>query len=311
MSRKTVKLPQHLLTMETLNREQINRILQRANYYLKNFVKKNRTCRNLSGKIVANLFFEPSTRTLNSFEIAAKRLGALVLSPTLQTSSIIKGETLLDTVQTLAAMGANTFVIRHAENGICHWLAEKSVLKSTFINAGDGSHQHPTQALTDLFTIQQHKKNWSTLNIAIIGDILHSRVAHSLINGLLAMKVANIHLIGPVHLIPTHLNDPCIKIFHSLPEGLSDSDVIVALRLQKERMQQQQIPDFTNFHQQFGLTDKILSLTKPDSIVMHPGPINREIEIASRVADGPRSVILQQVQNGVAIRMAVFDLFCH
>jgi aspartate carbamoyltransferase catalytic subunit len=297
----------HLLSMKTLNSADIAAILKRADYFLKNFVQKNRVCTTLKGKVIANLFFEPSTRTCNSFEIAAKRLGAIVLTPQLQTSSILKGESLIDTVQTFAAMGVSAFVIRHPENQVCEMLAAE-IPTATFFNAGDGTNQHPSQALIDLFTIQQHKKNWSKLRVSMIGDILHSRVAHSLTEGLLTMNAAEIRLIGPANLLPAKSSHARVKIFHSLKQGLPDSDVILTLRIQKERLQQ--TIDFASFHQQFGLTAATLALAKNDAIVMHPGPMNRNIEIDSTVADGPQSVILQQVRNGVAIRMAILDLFC-
>lgn len=296
----------NLISIKTLTREDILAILKRANYFLKNFIHPNRVSKKLNGKVIANLFFEPSTRTCNSFAIAAKRLGAMVLTPPLQHSSLLKGESLLDTLRTFDAMGVSAFVIRHTENHLCEELA-KALPHITLFNAGDGTHEHPTQALIDLLTIQQHKKNWNKLRVSIVGDILHSRVAHSLIAGLLTMGVADIHLIGPKNLVPAKSEHTKIKIFHSLKEGLPDSDVIVTLRVQKERLQQ--TIDFDTFHQQFGLTPKMLALAKPNAIVMHPGPMNRNIEIDSAVADGPQSVILQQVQNGVAIRMAVLDLF--
>lgn len=302
-----LKLPRHLVNMNALSHDDITAILKRADYFLKNVVQKNRVCTTLHGKVIAHLFFEPSTRTDNSFEIAAKRLGAIVLRPALQTSSILKGESLVDTVKTFAAMGVIAFVVRHPENQIGEMLAA-AIPNTTIFNAGDGSHQHPSQALIDLLTIQQHKKDWSKLRVSLIGDILHSRVAHSLTDGLLTLGAAEIRLIGPSNLVPAKSNHARVKIFHSLSEGLPGSDVMVALRIQKERLQQ--TIDFAHFHQQFGLTATTVALAKPNAIVMHPGPMNRDVEIDSAVADGPQSVILQQVQNGIAIRMAILDLFC-
>ena len=300
-------LPANLLSLKTLTKNNITQILQLADHLLTTCVQQDIMLDTLKGKIIANLFFEPSTRTRNSFEIAAKRLGAFVLNPDFKTSSLNKGESLLDTVQTLAAMGVGTFIIRHAENGVPKWLAEQ-LPSNVFINAGDGHHQHPTQGLIDLLTIQQHKADWASLQVTIIGDIFHSRVANSLIDGLLTMGVAEIRLAGPPTLLPDDLPDDRIKIFPALDQSLKDSDVIVTLRVQKERIQKGRIPDLNTFHQEFGLTAERLKLAKPDAIVMHPGPMNREVEIASAVADGKQAVILQQVRNGIAIRMAVLDL---
>lgn len=300
------KLPAHLLSIKSLTRDYIKTILQRANYFLNSAVEKNAIFDILNGKIVAILFFETSTRTRNSFEIAAKRLGAIVQSIDLKISALNKDETILDTVKNLRAMGVDFFIIRHSENDKPAWLA-KHLSSCVVINAGDGNHQHPTQGLIDLMTIKQYKPCWNELCVTIIGDIYHSRVANSLIDGLLMMGVSEIRLSAPPQLLPEKVRDHRIQTFHELNSSLINTDVIVTLRLQKER--HFNLIELTAFRQMFCLTNEKLALAKPDVIVMHPGPINREVEITSEVADGRHSVILQQAHNGVAIRMAVLDLF--
>ncbi|WP_304985693.1 aspartate carbamoyltransferase catalytic subunit [Coxiella-like endosymbiont] len=296
--------PYHLLGMQSLTRNEIDLILQRANDFLGN-VKENRVFDILKGQVVANLFFETSTRTRNSFEIAAKRLGAIVLSPDLKVSALNKGESLLDMARNLQAMGTRFFVIRHTENNQPRMLAEH-LEQGIVINAGDGNHQHPTQGLIDLMTIQQHKPDWTKLCVTIIGDIYHSRVANSLVYGLLIMGVPEIRITGPSQLLPETVKNPRIKKFPELEASLINSDVVITLRLQKER--HSNLMELNTFRQLFGLSAEKFALAKSDAIVMHPGPINREIEMTSEVADGKQSVILQQVQNGVAIRMAVLEL---
>ena len=300
------KLPAHLLNIQSLTRDQIEIILRRADYFLDSAVKNSVIFDILKGKIVATLFFEPSTRTRNSFEIAAKRLGAIVQRADLKISALNKGETILDTVENLRAMGADFFIIRHSENDKPAWLA-KHLSSGVVINAGDGNHQHPTQALIDLMTIKQHKPRWNELCVTIIGDIYHSRVANSLIDALIMMGVSKIHLAAPLQLLPKTIRDHRIQTFRELDSSLVNADVIVALRWQKER--HANLIELTTFRQMFCLTHEKLALAKSDVIVMHPGPINREVEITSEVADGKHSVILQQAHNGVAIRMAVLDLF--
>lgn len=307
----TPHLPQHLLSMKSLNRQAIETILKRSRYYLNKCVNQNKITSTLKGKIVTNLFFEPSTRSRNAFEIAARRLGAIVLNPELSASSLVKGESLLDTVQTFNSLGTSLFVIRHSQDKLPEWISEQMSSSAVFINAGDGRHQHPTQGLIDLFTIQQNKGDWSSLRVAIIGDIAHSRVANSLMDGLITMGVAEIRLIGPSSLLPNNLSAENSKVYSSLDEGLTDCDVIVCLRLQKERMTHPNTLDPVAFQQEYGLTLKKLTRAKYDAIVMHPGPLNRDVEISSDVADSKQSVILQQVRNGVAVRMAVLDLFSH
>ena len=300
------KLPLHLLNIRSLTRYHIQKLIQRANHFLTHGVEKNNVFEELQGQLVVNLFFEPSTRTRNSFEIAAKRLGAIVLNPELKISALSKGESLLDTIKTLEAMGVYFFVVRHFENKVPEWIA-KHLTSSIVINAGDGNHQHPTQALIDLMTIKQYKTYWHQLCVTIIGDIRHSRVANSLIDGLLIMGVSEIRLAGPFSLLPEKMKNNSVKKFTELKASFANCDVIIVLRLQKERHDNSM--DVEIFRQAFGLTPEKLSLAKPDAIIMHPGPINREVEITSSVADSYQSVILQQVRNGVAMRMAILELF--
>ena len=298
--------PLHLLTMRSLTHNHIEKLIQRANYFLTQGIEKNTMFDTLKGCVVVNLFFEPSTRTRISFEIAAKRLGAIVLNPNFKTLSLNKGESLFDTIKTLEAMGVCFFIVRHAENKKPEWIA-KQLSSGIIINAGDGNHQHPTQALIDLMTINQHKPHWNKLCVTIVGDIYHSRVANSLIDGLLTMGVSEIRLAGPLSFLPNNVSNDAIKKFTELKPSLLNCDAIVALRLQKERHKNS--VDTDAFRQTFGLTPEILSSAKSDAIIMHPGPINREIEITSIVVDNQQSVILQQVRNGVAMRMAVLELF--
>jgi aspartate carbamoyltransferase catalytic subunit len=291
----------HLIDINQLSNDDVLSIISQANK-IKNLsnAQNNQT---LSGKTIANLFFENSTRTLVSFELAAKKLGAHVINVNLAQSSTQKGETLKDTIQTLEAMQIDAFVIRHSENNICEkirpWLKPKTVL----INAGDGNNQHPTQGLLDVYTISQHKKHIENLKVTIIGDIKHSRVANSLIDCLYTLGNTSINLFGPKQLLPTSCKKATVA--NTMQSALTNTDVIVMLRIQKERMQQINIPDLDNYHENFGLNKITLSYAKPDCIVMHPGPINRGLEISSEIADNPPSVILDQVQNGVLIRQAV------
>ena len=291
----------HLINIKQLNREKLLKIISQADDIKGNPSKKNDKI--LKGKTIANLFFENSTRTLISFELAAKRLGAHVINVNLTKSSTAKGETLKDTIQTLEAMQIDAFVIRHPENNICKQVKKWLKPNVSLINAGDGNNQHPTQALLDVYTILQHKKNIEEIKIAIIGDIKHSRVANSLIDALHILGNQQIYLFGPQILLP-ETSEKAI-ICDSMEQALKNSDVIVMLRIQKERMAQHNTPDLENYHQNFGLNRKTLAFAKPSCIVMHPGPINRDLEISSEIADNPPSVILEQVQNGVLIRQAV------
>lgn len=297
----------HLIEMEALSKEQILTIFDKATSFLKQPLSEKSVLNNLEGKIVVNFFAEPSTRTKNSFLIAEKRLSAIVLDLDIATSSSVKGESLIDTVHSLESMGTDIFVVRHSQNNTPQFIASELTSHASVINAGDGTHQHPTQTLIDLFTIYQQKKSFENLKVAIIGDIAHSRVARSLMIGLNIMGVHQIHLIGPTPFIPEDVDQYKAKPFRHFEEGLKDVDVIVALRIQHERMEQPEIPDSNKYFNDFGLTSDRLKLAKKEAIIMHPGPVNRGVEIESAVIDGPQSLILEQVKNGVAIRMAVMD----
>ena len=305
---KKVKLPtQHLIEMTSLDQEIIQSLFDRAEFFLENSINKGVTLKSLADKVVVNLFFEPSTRTRNSFILAAKRLSALLLNPNMGQSATIKGESLLDTIHSFEAMGADLFVIRHPDNNTASFIATELKSDASVINAGDGNNQHPTQCLLDLFTISRHKKNFTDIKVAIIGDILHSRVARSLVDGLHIMGTKGINLIAPETFAPADPDEYRASIYHTLQEGLQGVDVIVALRIQRERMQTALMPDPDRFYKEFGLTPATLAYAKTDAIVMHPGPMNRGVEIDSSAADGPQSVILEQVRNGVAMRMAIMD----
>ena len=295
----------HLLGLEGLPKSQIEKILSVADDLLdqKFKLQKSKILRDMS---VANLFFEPSTRTRNTFEIAAKRTSAKTINVDLANSATKKNETLMDTMQTLKAMQIDMFVIRHQQNGLPHRVAE-NIEGVSILNAGDGINAHPTQALLDMLTIRQHKKSFDGLSVAIVGDIRHSRVARSGIQAMKTLGTTDIRLIAPETL---HYKEetPELERFTSLEQGIEGADVIMSLRLQKERMIAADIPDEQTYFDGFGLTSENLKLAKPDAIVMHPGPVNRGIELSSEVADGSQSVILQQVTNGIAVRMAVMEI---
>ena len=295
----------HLLGLEGLPKKQIEKILTVADDLLdqKFKLQKSKILRDMS---VANLFFEPSTRTRNTFEIAAKRTSAKTINVDLANSANKKNETLMDTMHTLKAMQIDMFVIRHQQNGLPHRVAE-NLEGVSIINAGDGINAHPTQALLDMLTIRQHKKSFDNLSVAIVGDIRHSRVARSDIQAMKTLGTSDIRLIAPETL---HYKEetPGLERFGSLEKGIDDADVIISLRLQKERMIAADIPDEQTYFEGFGLTSENLKLAKPDAIIMHPGPVNRGIELSSEVADGAQSVILQQVTNGIAVRMAVMEI---
>jgi aspartate carbamoyltransferase catalytic subunit len=259
----------------------------------------------LRGKTVVNLFFEASTRTRTSFEIAEKRLSADTLNITAQTSSLVKGETLVDTALNLEAMAPDMIVLRHAYSGACHLLSR--ICRAGIINAGDGMHEHPTQALLDAFTIREHKKRIKGLKVAIVGDLLHSRVLRSNIH-LLTKMGADVWLCGPPTLVPTEVARFGVRVTHVVAEAVEDADVVMLLRIQLERMEGAFFPSLREYFNVFGMTEARLRRAKPDVMIMHPGPMNRGVEIASEVADGPYSVILDQVANGVAVRMAVLYL---
>lgn len=297
----------HLLTIADLQPDTILHLLHTAATFLTPHGQILKTDL-LAGKTIANVFFEPSTRTRTTFEIAAKKLSADVLNFNAQVSSASKGESLLDTIRNLLAMHCDMFIIRHNDSGATHFIAQHLSPTIPIINAGDGRHAHPTQALLDMLTIQQYKKHFTQLRVAIVGDILHSRVARSQIYALHALNVPEIRVVAPKTLLPTAIHEMGVQVYHDLSNGIRDVDVIMLLRLQRERMQHALLPNENEYFQQFGLTTERLQHAKADAIVMHPGPINRGVEISSNVADGSHSVILQQVSNGIAIRMAAIQL---
>lgn len=297
----------HLLTTEGLSRELIFSILDTAESFLSEDGKVS-TAPLLGGHTVVNLFFEPSTRTRTTFELAAKRLSADVLDLLMESSSRSKGETDIDTILTIEAMGVDIFVIRHPDKGATASFAQQVSANTAILNAGDGSNAHPTQALLDAFTIRRHKPDFENLSIAIVGDVLHSRVAHSNIYALKALGVPDIRIVAPEALMMENVESLGVTPYYDLPRGLKDVDVVMGLRLQHERMHEKKIDDLEGYHREYGLTTDNMSLLKPDAIIMHPGPINRGVEIDSEVAYGERSVILEQVRNGIAVRMAVMAM---
>ncbi len=298
----------HFLTIDGLNRSLLLDLLKYAESFSGVGDRAVKKVPLLRGKTIANLFFEPSTRTRTTFELAAKRLSADVLNLNIASSSAKKGESLLDTLRTLEAMHCDMFVVRHADSGAAHYIASKVAPHVSVINGGDGRHAHPTQAMLDMYTIQKHKGDFAPLRVAIVGDILHSRVARSNIHALSILGVHEIRVIGPRTLIPADVHMLGVHVFHDLEQGLKDVDVIIMLRLQHERMRRALLPDESEYFRLYGLTEKRLRVARPDAIVMHPGPINRGVEIDSHVADGERSVILQQVSHGIAVRMAVMAM---
>jgi len=298
----------HLLTIEGLPRQTLLDILNTAESFISVGEREIKKVPLLRGKTVVNLFFESSTRTRTTFEIAGKRLSADVINLAVAQSSTTKGETVLDTIDNLEAMHTDLFVVRHAQSGAAHLIARHVPPHVHIINAGDGRHAHPTQAMLDVFTIRRHKPDFSRLQVAIVGDILHSRVARSLIHALNILGAGEIRVVGPRTLLPAQVETLGARVFYDPAQGLRDVDVVVMLRLQKERMEGALLPSEQEFFQRYGLTEERLALAKPDVLVMHPGPINRGVEIDSRVADGPRSVILEQVTNGIAVRMAIMSI---
>ncbi len=299
---------QHLLSIEGLPRAILTQILDTAHSFVGVTEREVKKVPLLRGKSVFNLFFEPSTRTRTTFEIAAKRLSADVINLNIAASSQTKGESLLDTVANLSAMQADIFIVRHAASGAPYLIARNVKPHEHVVNAGDGRHAHPTQGLLDLYTIRHYKKDFTQLTVAIVGDILHSRVARSLIHGLTTLGVPEVRVIAPETLLPTGVESLGVKVFHDMKKGLAGADVIVMLRLQSERMRGALLPSAQEFNKNYGLSADKLSLAKPDAIVMHPGPMNRGVEIDSAVADGPHSVILPQVTFGIAVRMAVMSI---
>ncbi len=306
----------HLITLEGLSREMLLSILDRAEPFTTVAEREVKKVPLLRGKSVFNLFFENSTRTRTTFEIAAKRLSADVINLNINTSSAAKGESLLDTIDNLAAMQADMFIVRHASSGapylIARHLAATGRNHIHVINAGDGRHAHPTQGLLDMYTIRHYKKDFTKLSVAVVGDILHSRVARSQLHALSTLGVPDIRLVGPKTLLPSEaarmIPGAPLTVYHRLEDGLRGVDVVMMLRLQNERMQGALLPSPQEYFKSWGLTPEKLALAKPDAIVMHPGPMNRGVEIDSAVADGRQAVILPQVTFGIAVRMAVMSL---
>jgi aspartate carbamoyltransferase catalytic subunit len=295
----------HLLGLEHLTAEEILLILDNASAMKEIFTRTVKKVPTLRGKTVCNLFFENSTRTRTSFEIAAKRLSADVVNFNVATSSVAKGESLLDTARTIQAMGVDFVVMRHSCPGTPHLLSRR--LNMSVINAGDGAHEHPTQGLLDVFTMREKKGHIDQLKVAIVGDILHSRVARSNIWALRKLG-ARVSLVGPATLVPREFEKLGCEIHYDLREGIRDADVINLLRIQLERQRKNLFPSIREYRLLYGLTKERLEWAKPDVLIMHPGPINRGVEISQDVADGEHSVITEQVTNGIAVRMAVLYL---
>jgi len=302
----------HLLSIEGLPQEVVNRILDTAAPFATVAEREVKKVPLLRGKSVFNLFFENSTRTRTTFEIAAKRLSADVINLNINTSSASKGETLLDTTDNLAAMQADMFVVRHAASGAPYLMAQHLAATGQdhihIINAGDGRHAHPTQGLLDMYTIRHYKQDFTQLTVAIVGDVLHSRVARSQIHALTTLGVPEVRVIAPKTLLPSGIERLGVRVFNDMKEGLRGVDVVMMLRLQNERMQGALLPSAQEYFKSYGLTADKLALAKPDAIVMHPGPMNRGVEIESAVADGSQAVILPQVTFGIAVRMAVMAM---
>ena len=298
----------HLLSIEGLPGDILRQILDTAQSFVGVTQREVKKVPLLRGKAIFNLFFEPSTRTRTTFEIAAKRLSADVINLAINVSSQSKGESVLDTVANLAAMQADMFIVRHAQSGAPHLIARHVSEDIHVVNAGDGRHSHPTQGLLDMFTIRHYKQDFTKLRVAIVGDILHSRVARSQIHALTTLGVPELRVIGPKTLLPTNVDNLGVHVYHDMASGLKDVDVIMMLRLQNERMQGSFLPSPQEFFKFYGLTKEKLALAKPDAIVLHPGPMNRGVEIDSDVADGSQSVILPQVTFGIAIRMDVMSI---
>jgi aspartate carbamoyltransferase catalytic subunit len=298
----------HLLSLEGLPADNLHQILDTAVSFADVTQRDVKKVPLLRGKSVFNLFFEPSTRTRTTFEIAAKRLSADVVNLAINVSSQTKGESVLDTVANLSAMHADMFIVRHAASGAPYMIAKHVAQDIHVVNAGDGRHAHPTQGLLDMFTIRHYKGQFNRLRVAIVGDILHSRVARSQIHALTTLGCPEIRVIGPKTLLPSRVNSLGVQVYHDMREGLRDVDVVMMLRLQNERMNGALLPSAQEFYKYYGLTEDKLALARPDAIVLHPGPMNRGVEIDSSVADGKQSVILPQVTFGIAIRMAVMSI---
>ena len=298
---------QHLITLEGFSNEQVRELLDRSQRYLRRPGELAARGHALEGITVGNIFTEPSTRTRSSFELAARRLGADVINLEIMLSSRVKGESVLDTIYTLQAMAVDVFVIRDAEPGVGQFVAEHVQEHVSVLSAGEAHLSHPTQGLLDALTILQFKGGFRDLVVAVVGDVRHSRVARSAYQVFSALGVGELRLVAPDGLMPDAAEMPGTVRFSSLEAGIAHADVIMMLRIQKERMADAAIPDSKDYFARWGLTRARLKLARPEAIVMHPGPMNREVEIASDVADGPQSVIRQQVTNGVAVRMAVLE----
>jgi aspartate carbamoyltransferase catalytic subunit len=298
----------HLLTIEGLPQDVLVHILDTADSFVSVAEREVKKVPLLRGKSVFNLFFESSTRTRTTFEIAAKRLSADVVNLNIGASSTSKGETLLDTVDNLSAMHADMFIVRHSQSGAAHLIARHVKPGIHVINAGDGRHAHPTQGLLDMYTIRHYKKEFTGLRVAIVGDVMHSRVARSQIHALTTLGVPEVRVIGPKTLLPEGVENMGVQVYNDMARGLNDVDVVIMLRLQNERMNGALLPTAQEYFKYYGLTQEKLALARPDAIVMHPGPMNRGVEIDSAVADGAQSVILPQVTFGIAVRMAVMSI---
>jgi aspartate carbamoyltransferase catalytic subunit len=299
---------QHFLAIEGLSRRLLTDILDNAERFAPVGDRAVKKVPLLRGKTVANLFFEPSTRTRTTFDLAAKRLSADVLNLNIEASSTRKGESLGDTLRNLEAMQCDMFIVRHQASGAADFIARQVAPHISVINGGDGRHEHPTQAMLDVFTIRRLKRRFDTLKVAIVGDVAHSRVARSEIQALRILGVPEIRVVGPRTLIPAGVEALGVSVHHALDAGIRDADVVIMLRLQQERMQSALLPSAHEYFREYGLTPARLRLAAADAIVMHPGPINRGVEIDSAVVDGAQSVILQQVTYGIAVRMAVMAM---
>ena len=292
----------HFLNIKTLSKHHILDIISKAEGF-----HNNKKISKYPGKVVASLFFEPSTRTKTTFELASKKISADFINIDISNSSTLKGESILDMIKTIEAMSCQMFVVRHSVPGTAHYIAESVSNNIAVINAGDGSNEHPTQAMLDMFTIKKHKGSFDNLKVSIVGDILHSRVAKSLIYALNILEAKEINIVGPKSLIPDNHNEMNVNYYSDMNKGIEDADVIIMLRLQKERMHDALI-SMDSYYNDYGLNKNRLKYAKSDVIVMHPGPINRGIEIESSVADGPNSVILNQVSYGISVRMAIMSM---
>jgi aspartate carbamoyltransferase catalytic subunit len=298
----------HFIDLDGLDKALLTQILDTAEGFAGVGDRSVKNVPLLRGKTVANLFFENSTRTRTAFELAAKRLSADVLNVDLVTSSTTKGESLLDTLHVLEALQCDMFVVRHGDSGAAHFIARHVSPNINIINGGDGQHSHPTQGMLDMFTIRRHKGNFANLCVVIIGDIRHSRVARSDISALVKLGAGEVRVVGPRTLIPADVESLGVTVYSSLEKALVGADVVMGLRLQKERMLSATVPSSSEFYRTYGLSPERLALARPDALVMHPGPTNRGVEIAGSVADGKQSVILEQVTYGIAVRMAVMSI---